>query len=159
MHKIILITLWLSLFSLCEPIKFKEEKYISALQTTLSKEGWITHYEDSIEIYYPKEKKSFLFNQNHIIEKKAEETKVILYEENLALTIFSKVIKAIYTNEFADLNTFFTIKKQDDTFILFPNEHILNFITTIEYKKNLTSLEFLKINFTNEDWIYIVETK
>lgn len=94
-----------------------------------------------------------------MLKKKAEETKVILYEENLALTIFSKVIKAIYTNEFADLNTFFTIKKQDDTFILFPNEHILNFITTIEYKKNLTSLEFLKINFTNEDWIYIVETK
>ncbi|MGD9553730.1 MAG: hypothetical protein AB7D96_06215 [Arcobacteraceae bacterium] len=159
MFKIILILFCCTVYSLCESVKFKEEKYINALQTVLHKEGELLIYEDNIKLYYPKEKKSFLFTPNHIVERKGENEKILSYEENLALNVFSKIIKTIYTNESEDLKAFFTIETKKDSTILIPNEPISNLINTIEYKKNNISLEFLRINFTNEDWIHIIENK
>jgi len=159
MYRILVLFCILTLSGWCEPIHFKETRYINALQTTLYKEGWINIHEDSLELHYPKEKKSFLFTRNAIIEKKGEEEKILTYEEHLGLTIFSKLIKSIYTNQPNELKEFFTLKKENGTTILTPNEPISNSVDTIEYKKNHAVLEFLKINFTNEDWINIVENK
>lgn len=81
------------------------------------------------------------------------------YEENLELTIFSKIIRSIYQNETDELKEYFDIKNENKKIILIPNEYIANAINKIEYKKNDSKLEFLKIHFTNEDWINIVENK
>lgn len=159
MYKFIFLFLLASLYTLAEPIKFKEEKFINAIQISTYRNGLMNINSMSIEIIYPKENKSFIFNKENIIEKKGNEEKILNYEENLELTIFSKIIRSIYQNETDELKEYFDIKNENKKIILIPNEYIANAINKIEYKKNDSKLEFLKIHFTNEDWINIVENK
>lgn len=159
MIKFIILFLIFTLFGFCEPIKFKEEKFISSLQTSVYRDGLMNISNNSIEIKYPNEKKSFIFTDGNIIEKNANEEKILTYDENLELTIFSKIIRSIYQDKTDELKEYFEIRDEDKKIILLPNEYISNVINKIEYKKNNSKLEFLKIYFTNEDWINIIESK
>lgn len=70
MYKFIFLFLLASLYTLAEPIKFKEEKFINAIQISTYRNGLMNINSMSIEIIYPKENKSFIFNKENIIEKK-----------------------------------------------------------------------------------------
>lgn len=159
MIKFIILFLIFTLFGFCEPIKFKEEKFISSLQTSVYRDGFININNNNIEIKYTNEKKSFIFNDENIIEKNANEEKILTYADNLELTIFSKIIRSIYQDKTDELKEYFEIKNEDEKIVLIPNEYISNAINKIEYEKNTTELKFLKIYFTNEDWINIIESK
>lgn len=159
MYKFMILFLIASLYSFAEPIKFKEEKFINAFQTSVYRDGLMNINSSFIEISYPKENKSFIFNKENIIEKEGNKEKILNYEENLELTIFSKIIRSVYQNQTDEITEYFDIKNENKKIVLIPNEYISNAINKIEYKKNHTQLEFLKIYFTNEDWINIVESK
>lgn len=75
----------------------------------------------------------------------------------MELTIFSKLIKGIYRNQQEELTEYFEITNENEKTILVPNEYLSNAIQKIEYKKIEEKLEFLKIYFSNEDWINIVQ--
>jgi hypothetical protein len=147
-----------SIFSLfAKQIEFKEEKYISALSTSVYRNGMLNINKDFTVISYPKENKSFTFKKENIIEKNGEKEEVLSYEENLDLNIFSKIIESIYTNQPENLKEYFEIIEKDKVTTLVPSDYIANVISKIEYQKIDSKLKFLKIYFTNDDWINIVE--
>lgn len=157
MFKILFLFLISTIFLFSNPIKFKEEKYISALDTSVYRNGILKIGNDLLEIKYKNENKSFIFTKENIIKKNGAEEEILNYEENLELTIFSKIINSIYKNETKNLKEYFQITKDGPIITLVPNEYIANVIEKIEYKKVDIKLVFLKIYFTNDDWINIVE--
>lgn len=157
MFKILFLFLLSTLFLLANPIKFKEEKHINALQSSIYKNGILKIEDDFIEIIYKEDNKSFIFYDDHIILKTKEKEEILKYEENIELSVFQKLIKCIYKNQPEELKEYFDITNEDKRTILIPNEYLSNVIQSIEYKKTDDILEFLKINFVNEDWIKIVQ--
>lgn len=157
MFKILFLFLLSTLFLLANPIKFKEEKYINALQSSIYKNGILGIEENFIEINYKEDNKAFIFYNDHIILKTKEKEDTLKYEENIELSVFLKLIKCIYKNQPEDLKEYFDITNEDKKTILMPNEYLSNVIQKIEFKKNNEKLEFLKIYFVNEDWINIVQ--
>lgn len=157
MHKILFLIFLSTMFLFSKPIKFKEEKYISALSTKVYRYGILKFDDHRLEIKYEKDSKSLIFTKENIIEKNGDKKEVLSYEENLELTLFSKIINSIYKNKLENLKEYFQVKKGDSSVILVPNEYIANVIEKIEYKKVNLKLVYLKIYFTNEDWINIVE--
>lgn len=141
-----------------KPINFSENKYISALEASIEKSGQIIINEDSIELKYSKEKKHYIFKDDLILLKEEDKTTQLSYDENIDLTIFSKLIKSIYKNDSQELIEYFSVQKDEKT-TLIPNEYVANVIEKIEYKKNKEFLVFLTIYFTNEDRIEIVQNK
>lgn len=158
MFKILFLFLFISLSLFANRINFKEEKYINALQTSVYKNGTLTIEEKTIILTYPEKEISFYFNKDNIIKKNGTSEEILEYEDNLELTIFSKIIESIYKDESNNLAEYFEIKKEKEKVVLLPNDYISNAISKIEYNKTGSKLEFLKIYFTNEDWINIVET-
>lgn len=158
MYKILFLIFITTMFLFSNPIKFKEEKYISALNTKVYRYGILKFDEDSLEIKYKKDSKSFIFTKENIIEKNGNKKEILNYEENLELTLFSKIINSIYKDKLENLKEYFQIQKDDSLITLFPNEYIANVIEKIVYKKVNLKLVYLKIYFTNGDWINIVET-
>ena len=157
MFKVLFLLLSSTLFLFANPIKFKEEKYVNALQTSVNKNGILKLENDFIEINYFEENKSFIFYNDYIILKTKEKEDTLKYEENIELSVFLKLIKSIYKNQPEDLKEYFDITNEDKKTILIPNEYLSNVIQRIEYKKIDNRLEFLKIYFVNEDWINIVQ--
>lgn len=157
MFKILFLFICSTLYLFSNTIKFEEEKYISAVQMNTYKNGTIEINEDSIVLAYPESNISFSFNKDNIIKRKNQDEEILKYEDNLELTIFSKIIGSIYRDQTDDLEEYFEIKKDKNLVVLLPNDYISNVINKIEYNKKDSKLEFLKIYFTNEDWINIVE--
>lgn len=157
MFKILFLLLSSTLFLFANPIKFKEEKYVNALQTSVNKNGILKLENDFIEINYQEENKSFIFYNDHIILKTKEKEDSLKYEENIELSVFLKLIKSIYKNQPEDLKEYFGIANENEKTILTPNEYLANVIQKIEFKKTNEKLEFLKIYFVNEDWIKIAQ--
>lgn len=157
MSKIILIFLIaLNLYS--NEIAFKESKYISALQSVITKAGTLNIDNSFILLKYPLENLEIKFGENNIIKEKDKLTQTLQYEDNIELSIFSKIIKSIFFDKSEELNEYFTLEKNKDLTTLIPNDYISNVIEKIEYKKNASKLIFLKIYFINEDWINIEQT-
>ncbi|ADG93971.1 hypothetical protein Arnit_2320 [Arcobacter nitrofigilis DSM 7299] len=158
MFKVLFLFLFSTLFLFSNEIEFKEEKYISALNASVYRNGILNINNDFIKVAYPQQNKSFTFTKENIIEKDGKKENIITYEDNLDLTIFSKVIESIYTNKIENIKEYFQIKKSDGYTTLIPSEYVANVIKRIEYKKIDSKLKFLKIYFTNDDWINIVQT-
>ncbi len=157
MYKVLFLFFISTIFLFSNPIKFKEEKYISALDTSVFRYGILKINNDVLEVKYPKDNKSFVFTKENIIENNGNKKTVLNYEENLELTLFSKIIDSIYKNKLENLEEYFSVTKDASKVILTPNEYIANVINKIEYEKLDMKLLFLKIYFTNDDWIKIVE--
>ncbi len=157
MYKVLFLFFISTIFLFSNPIKFKEEKYISALDTSVFRYGILKINNDVLEVKYPKDNKSFVFTKENIIENNGNKKTVLNYEENLELTLFSKIIDSIYKNKLENLEEYFSVTKDASKVILTPNEYIANVINKIEYEKLDMKLLFLKIYFTNGDWIKIVE--
>lgn len=111
MFKVLFLFLFSTIFLFSNEIEFKEEKYIDALNTSVYRNGILNINKDFIKVAYPQQNKSFTFTKENIIEKNAKKENVITYEDNLDLTIFSKIIESIYTNKVENIKEYFDIKK------------------------------------------------
>ena len=158
MFKVLFLFLFSTLFLFSNEIEFKEEKYISALNASVYRNGILNINNDFIKVSYPQQNKSFTFTKENIVTQNANKEEIITYEDNLDLTIFSKVIDSIYTNKVENIKEYFQIKKNNGITTLIPSEYVANVINKIEYQKISSKLKFLKIYFTNDDWINIVQT-
>ncbi|WP_375724340.1 hypothetical protein LXN10_02295 [Arcobacter sp. KX21116] len=158
MFKVLFLFLFSTLFLFSNEIEFKEEKYISALNASVYRNGILNINNDFIKVAYPQQNKSFTFTKENIVEKDGNKENIITYEDNLDLTIFSKIIESIYTNKVEDIQEYFKIKRNNEVTTLIPSEYVANLINKIEYQKIDSELKFLKIYFTNDDWINIVQT-
>ncbi len=159
MHKIFFIIILLSSFLFATSVKFEEEKYISALQTSVFSNGTIQFTNEFIKITYPQKDKGYTFYNDFILVTSGENTQEILYEDNIELTVLYTLFNSIYTNNNQELEEYFDINSKREFITLLPKDYLSNIIDKIEYQKNDKSLNFLKIYFLNEDWIKIEEIK
>lgn len=157
MGKILFLYLFTVLFLFADTIKFKEEKYVNALQSSVFRNGMLKLEKDFIEIIYQEEHKSFIFYNDRIVLKTKEKEENLKHGDNIELSVFLKLIKSIYKNQQEDLKEYFEITNEKEKTVLSPNEYLANVIQKIEYKKANDKLDFLKIYFINEDWIKIVQ--
>ncbi|AXK49071.1 hypothetical protein CRU87_06955 [Aliarcobacter trophiarum LMG 25534] len=138
-------------------ISFKEEKFVSSLQTSVYKDGLIEFNSDFIKVSYKNLSNSYLFYSDYLLIKDKENEQKFSYEEKVELSLFSKLLNLIYKNKSEDIKEYFKVEKNEKETILLPNEYLANSIEKIEYKKIGDRLAFLKIYFKNEDYIKIVQ--
>ena len=155
MIKILLVFL-LNIFVYANTLHFKEQRYIYALDTSTYNKGTIKFKEDEIRTSYKNSNDILIYTQNKLIVKNKQSTKEIDLTQNIQIKIFFLLIQAIYENNQQQLQEFFTLKKEKELTILHPKSSIENHISIIRYKKTDT-LEFLKIEFVNQDRIIIEE--
>lgn len=139
MYKIILLLFLVLHVSADE--RFKESRYIYAIDKELYYEGSIRFLEDAVHIDYEKPKKeSITYSKDDAIAQKR---------------YFFTFLQAIYGQDEALLQEFFEIKKESEKTILVPNERVQDYIKQVEFKKSGKRLDFLKIMMQNDDWILI----
>jgi len=156
MYKLLLFFV-LIVSSFASNINFKEEKYVSALQTSVYKYGNINIQANKIIVSYKNPNSSYIFYEDYFILKDKNKEQKLNYDEKVELSLFYKLITLIYQDRQDDIQEFFQLKEDDGNIILIPNEYISNTIDKIEYKKEQNRLKFLKIYFKNEDYIKIVQ--
>jgi len=156
MYKLLLFFV-LIVSSFASNINFKEEKYVSALQTSVYKYGNINIQANKIIVSYKNPNSSYIFYEDYFILKDKNKEQKLNYDEKVELSLFYKLITLIYQDRQYDIQEFFQLKEDDGNIILIPNEYISNTIDKIEYKKEQNRLKFLKIYFKNEDYIKIVQ--
>jgi len=156
MYKLLLFFV-LIVSSFASNINFKEEKYVSALQTSVYKYGNINIQVNKIIVSYKNPNSSYIFYEDYFILKDKNKEQKLNYDEKVELSLFYKLITLIYQDRQDDIQEFFQLKEDDGNIILIPNEYISNTIEKIEYKKEQNRLKFLKIYFKNEDYIKIVQ--
>lgn len=156
MYKLLLFFIFTTI-CFASSINFEEEKYVSALQTSVYKYGNIDIKDDKITVSYKNLNSSYIFYKDYFILKDKESEQKQSYEKRIELGLFYKLILHIYKDKKDDIEEFFQVTNDNKTTILTPNEYISNAIEKIEYKKELNKLKFLKIEFKNEDYIKIVQ--
>ena len=159
MLRLFIILLTLNTLFFANEVKFNETKYIDAVDLEVMKKGTLVFDKEFTKLSYSNDSTSFKFQKENILRITEGKETILSYEENLELTIFSTLINAIYKDDLEKLTEYFTIKKENQIIILKPNDYISNVIDKIEYQKTLKNLDFLKIYFTSEDRIEIVQSK
>ena len=159
MLRLFIILLTINTLFLANEVKFNETKYVDAVDLEVMKKGTLVFDKEFTKLSYSNDSTSFKFQKENILRITDGKETILSYEENLELTIFSTLINAIYKDDLEKLTEYFTIKKENQIIILKPNDYISNVIDKIEYQKTLKNLDFLKIYFTSEDRIEIVQSK
>jgi hypothetical protein len=138
-------------------VHFNETKYIYALDNKFNKVGTLNIEESKVTLHYNNSDKNIVYTNENIKIITQEITEVYTHEESIEYNLFFQLVQGIYTNNTTLLNENFTIKKNNHTTTLLPNEYLSSVIENIEYEKNNEKLKYLKINFTNQDRITIEE--
>lgn len=139
MHKILLLLFLVLYVNASE--RFKESRYVYAIDKEIHYEGSISFLKNVIQIDYEKPKKeSISYSKDDATAQKRH---------------FFTLLKAIYSGDETLLGEFFKIKKEGGKTILIPKEIVQDYIKQVEFKKSGTKLDFLKIMMKNNDWILI----
>ncbi|MCJ8328171.1 MAG: hypothetical protein MJK08_13845 [Campylobacterales bacterium] len=136
-------------------IHFSENKYINALDITVSKEATLYFNKKDTILKYNNENKITIFNKNNIIIKRGEKIEILSHEDNMKLTLFFLLVNSIHYNNIDLLKNDFKIIQNNET-ILIPNNYISNIIINIKYTKKNNLLNKLTIYFVNKNRITIV---
>jgi len=157
MFKISLILLIAINILFSKEVLFNETKYIYALDNVFSKIGTLNIEESKVTLHYKNSDKNIIYTNENIQIITKQSTETFTHEESVEYNLFFQLVLGVYTNNTTLLNENFTIKNNDNTTTLLPNEYLSSVIENIEYEKNKDKLKYLKINFVNQDRITIEE--
>ena len=156
----ILFILFVTLTTLfSQEIHFKETKYIYSLDNELRKTGTLTIQDNQVTLHYKNGDKNIIYTSENIQIITKNNTEMYTHEESPEYNLFFQLVLGIYTNNTTLLSENFTIKENNSTIILLPNEYLSSVIESIKYEKDNAKLKYLTINFTNQDRITIEEIK
>ncbi|MEV9545939.1 hypothetical protein [Aliarcobacter butzleri] len=156
MYKVFFIFIFTT-FCFSSTINFQEEKFVNALQASVYKNGTIEIKNDSIKVSYKNFDTSYIFFSDYFIVKDKNSEQKLKYEDRVELSIFYKLINLIYRDKKDGIEEFFNLENVENKTVLTPNEYLSNSIEKVEFKKEQSILNFLKIYFKNEDYIKIVQ--
>lgn len=156
MYKILLLILLFLNHVFAQKVEFVEKSYINALDMTLQKKGSLDFLTDRVILTYKNENKIVTFNEKNILIKTGNNEEIVEHEDNLPLKIFFTLVTAIHYNDMKSLEEDFDVIISDDI-TLIPHDYIGYVIDKIQFKKVDSKLEYLKIHFTNENRIEIVQ--
>jgi len=157
MYKILFFILFLISQSSAQKVEFTESNYINALDMTTSKKGSLNFLPNSVILQYHNENKIITFNEENITVSTKYDKETLEYNENVELALFFTLVNAIFRDDIDSLKEDFDVIISKNI-TLIPNDYIANVIEKIQYKKNNSKLEYLKIYFTNENRIKIVQS-
>lgn len=157
MYKILFFILFLISQSSAQKVEFTESNYINALNTTQTKKGSLNFLENSVILQYHNENKIITFNEDNILVSTKYDDETLQYNENVELAMFFTLVNAIFRDDIDSLKEDFDVIISNNI-TLIPNDYIANVIEKIQYKKKNSKLEYLKIYFTNENRIKIVQS-
>lgn len=157
MYKTLFFILLLISQSIAQRVEFTESNYINALNTTHTKKGSLDFLKNSVILKYNDEDKLTTFNEHNITISTKYDEEILEYQENIELAMFFTLVSAIFHNDIESLKEDFDVIISDNI-TLIPNDYIANVIEKIQYKKKNSKLKFLKIYFTNENRIEIVQS-
>lgn len=151
MTRLFLIFFSFTLFLFAETIKFQEEKYIDAIDTTLYKKGSLEFGDNTIKLQYTNSDKLLIyFDDTLTLEDKTNGSKTDL-STNIILTTMFVLIDSVYHDKLTVLEEFFTMKKEDTLTALEPKVVLKNYIDRVEFLKQNGKLKFLTILMHNND--------
>lgn len=156
MYKVFFIFIFTT-FCFSSTINFQEEKFVNALQASVYKNGIIEIKNNFIKVSYKDFDTSYIFFSDHFIVKDKNSERELKYEDRVELSIFYKLINLIYRDKKDGIEEFFNLENIENKTVLTPNEYLSNSIEKVEFKKEQSILNFLKIYFKNEDYIKIVQ--
>ena len=155
MFKLFIICL-LTINVFAQTLSFKEERYIYAIDLSTYKKGTIEFQKNKMILSYHHSDEIMMYSNETLTVSNATSHQVIDLNKNIAIKMFFLLIEAIYLKKEETLGKFFTIKKRNQVVTLLPKDFLKNHIHMIEYKQN-TKLDFLRIEFLNQDRIIIEE--
>ena len=156
MFKIMIFFILLLMPIFSKTIHFHEEKYYDALEKTFIQEGKITFAGEKIQIIYD-DNTTLTYTGDFLYTEKKGKVKKVNLGKKPAIKIFFLLFEAIYFDKREILKKYFTSKKHNATVVLTAKENISRYISTVRYQKTKNSLDFLKIELTNKDWVRIEE--
>ena len=154
MHKMAIFLLLLLSMLAADNIHFKEQRYIYALNKTLSKEGTISFDKKGLAIIYAKSGQKLSYRQDSLVITDKSQQKIIDLKQDIVTKLFFVVLQAIFHDNKKQLKQFFTIESKGTQHILLPKELASKRITKIIYKKS-DKLDYLHIYLKNRDRISI----
>ncbi|CAA6818560.1 MAG: Unknown protein [uncultured Sulfurovum sp.] len=146
-----------SIFSWAESIRFVEEKYYEALESTFHKTGTVSFFKDSMLIQYDKDDTLLTYNGDTLIIQKGEEQEVLDLNKSIEVKIFFILFEAVYFENEKVLARYFEIEKQKKMIVLKPHRSISSYVEGVSYKKTDSKLDFLQIELRTADRIRIEE--
>ena len=153
----ILVFLPLFLFSLsAKTFHFKEFRYSEAIDKTISFQGDITFFKNSLTIKYNNKNRTLEYLGNKLTYTKDGEKIYIDDVQKNRIIQFFKILLIIYHNDRILLNEQFEIINSNYTEILKPIGVVKNYIEKIELKKKREKFDSIKLFLKNGDSIKIV---
>ncbi|MEA3456012.1 MAG: hypothetical protein U9R26_05865 [Campylobacterota bacterium] len=144
-------------FLAAESIHFKEQRYLYALNKTLSKKGTISFSKNGLTILYDKVGQKLSYRQDSLVITNKGHQKTIDLNKDIVTKLFFVVLQAIFHDNQKQLEQFFTLQINEDERILLPKEMASKQIIKIMYKKS-NRLDYLHIYLKNRDRISIEQT-
>jgi len=141
-----------------EAIHFKEQRYLYALNKTITREGVISFTKEGLDIAYTKEGQSVLYRQDRLTLFNGKKKKVIDLEKDIATKMFFVLLNSIFHNNIKQLRQFFTVENKGSRTTLLPKEPISKRLTKVVYQKK-KRLDFLRIYMKNGDRISIEQSE
>ncbi|MEA3289622.1 MAG: hypothetical protein U9Q04_05505 [Campylobacterota bacterium] len=138
-------------------ISFKETRYISAVDMERDLYGSFKFIDDHMVISYirPAIQTITYLNDSMSIKNKDGEISTYSYAEYPQARYMSMLLKAIINDQYESIAEIFTITKQTNMIRLDAKSSISSTISSINIKKENSTLNSILINMTNKDTIKI----
>lgn len=160
MYRWLLIVSLLSACIFAKEIRFKETKFIDALEMEISREGILQYNKDNIIIHYSDGKTVVKNDQNlTVYNKKNEVLTVMDLNKKPSIAIYFQLTKILFLNKFQQLNTYFKVSElSKNRYRLMTKGEAERVISSIELVLNPDqTIHYFIINFTNMDTVKIEE--
>lgn len=133
-----------------QTIHFNEEKYIHALNNTLSKKGTLSFINESVILQYAHSNKKLIYNKDTLSIQLNGKTQTLDLNNQMALKMVFLLIQSIHTNNTHLLHEYFTVEQKKGITSLFPKASISSYIEFVQFKKD-SKLHFMTIEMSNKN--------
>jgi hypothetical protein len=136
-------------------MKFRENRYISALDRNIELKGELSIKNDILSINYTSTNESIIYHKDSVSIDNSMGKRVIPYSENKNIKYIGLFIKNIIKNDYNTISQVFTLKEIKDELKLTPKEAIKHIIESIKISKNGDKIKHIVIYLKNGDKIKI----
>ena len=109
MVRVFILLLLLTFFLHAEAFRFKEERYLYALDKTVTREGTIRFSSGGLEILYDQGGQSLLYYKDKLVVVKGTQRKVLDLNRDPVMKTFFMLLEAIFYDDSEKLERFFVL--------------------------------------------------
>ncbi|MEA3374401.1 MAG: hypothetical protein U9Q62_12020 [Campylobacterota bacterium] len=157
MRYLMVLSLFLASIAVAESYHFSEERYISAFDKTIEREGVISFEPDGVTVNYQlPDKRSITYRQGDLQIIDADGTPMQPDSNVLSgIKIYFDMLLLLHDNDTTKLEKDFEILMQEDGYTLTPTSDLGRFVREISVKTEQGRIVTFTIGMTNGDAITI----